>query len=162
MAIAWLRLYAVKEDAYEVTLRLIQNHILMNTDKITVEAGVQCFKDLNKLLLYCPSRKHPPDAPETLSATRQLTEFELCMVVLASQLKHVLAQHNSAHGTTFACKLDALTRLLKRSAEAVQVNHSLLNQYKSIANGSGAVPKDSRIPRKKARFAGQEIIMSST
>ena len=149
---AWLRLYAGEEDAYEVTLRFIQNHILMNTDKIPVEAGVQRFKDLNKLLEYCPSRKHLPDAPEALPEPRKLTEFELCTTVLASQHKHVLEQYNSAHGTTFTCELDQLLRLLKRSAEAVVTNRNLLNQYKQIASGSGHLPRDGKIPRKKPRF----------
>ena len=85
-AIACLRLYAGEEDVYEVTLRLIQNLILMSADKITVEAGVQRFNNLNELLLWCPSRKHLPDAPEALPASCELTEFELCTTVLASHI----------------------------------------------------------------------------
>ena len=112
-----------------MTLRFIQNHILMNTDKIPVEVGVQRFKDLNKLLEGCPSRKHLPDAPEVLPAPRKLTEFELCTTMLASQLKHVVTQYNNAHGTTFACELDQLMRLLKRSTDTVLTNRNLLNQY---------------------------------
>ena len=30
VAIAWLRLYVGEEDAYEVTLRWFQNHVLLN------------------------------------------------------------------------------------------------------------------------------------
>ena len=89
----------------------------MNTDKIPVEASVKRFKDLIKLLEYCPSRKHLPDAPEALPEPQKLTELELCTAVLASQHKHVLAQYNSAHGTTFAFELDQLMRLLKKSAK---------------------------------------------
>ena len=47
MAIAWLRLYAREEDVYKVTPQMMQNHVLMNTDKITVEASVHRFKELN-------------------------------------------------------------------------------------------------------------------
>ena len=73
--------------------------------------------------------------------------------MLASQYKHVLARYNITYGTTFACELDQLTRLFKRSAEAVVTNRNLLIQYKQIASGSGYVPKDGKIPRKKACFA---------
>ena len=128
VTISWLQLYADKEDIYKVTLRLIQNHILMNTDKVPVEAGVQRFKDLNKLLMWCPPRKHLPNPPKALPEPRELAEFELCTAVLASRAKHVLAHYNGAHGTAFACKLDQLTLLLKRSVDATQVNHNLLNQ----------------------------------
>ena len=127
----------------------------MNTDKITIETGVQHFKNLSKLFLWFSSQKHLPNASEALPAPRKLTKFELCTAVLTSQLKHVLAQYNSAHGTTSACELDVLTCLLKGSAEAVQVNRILLNQYKSIAIGSCAIPKDGKISKKKARSTGQ-------
>ena len=50
--------YAGEKDAYKVTLRMIQNHVLINLDKITVEAGVHRFNELNKLLMWCWSRKH--------------------------------------------------------------------------------------------------------
>ena len=79
VAIAWLHLYASEEDVYEVTLHFIQNHILMNTDKVPVEADVHCFKDVNKLLEWCLSRKHLPNAPEVLPAPRKLIDFELRM-----------------------------------------------------------------------------------
>ena len=156
VAMAWLRLYAGEEDTYQEKLRFIQNHILMNTDKISAEAGVQRFKDFNKLLEWCLSQKHLPDAPQALLEPHTLTEFELYTAVLASQIKHVLAQYNNAHSTTFACELDQLTRLLKRGADAVVTDRNLLNQYKQIASGSGHVPKDDKIPRKKARFADKE------
>ena len=35
-------------------------------------------------------------------------------------------------------------------------NRNLLNQYKQIASGSGYVPKNNKIPRKKARFADKK------
>ena len=47
VAIAWLRLYAGEEDTYEVTLRVIQNHILLNTDEVCVETGVRWFKEMS-------------------------------------------------------------------------------------------------------------------
>ena len=153
VAMAWLRLYAGEEDAYEVTLRMIQNHVLMNTEKISVEAGVYRFKELNQLLMWCPSRKHLENAPLALPAPRELTEFELCTAVLASQMKHVQTQYNASHGTTFACELEPLARLLKRSAEAVQSNRNMLNQFKRVANGN---EYNKQIPKKKARFADRD------
>ena len=99
-----------------------------------------------------------PTAPEALPAPQNLTEFELCITVLASSMRHVLAQYNSAHGTTFACDLVSLTRLFKRVVEQVQTNHNLLNQYKSIASGKARASdggKGGRIP-KKAHFADRE------
>ena len=49
MAIAWLYLYVGEEDAYEVTLRWFQNHILLNTDKAPVEALLYRVKEINEL-----------------------------------------------------------------------------------------------------------------
>ena len=75
--------------------------------------------------------------------------------MLASSIRHVLAQYNSAHGTTFVCDLTSLTRLLKRAAEQVQTNRDLLNQYKSSASGKAGASgggKVGHIPE-KARFA---------
>ena len=63
-----------------------------------------------------------------------LTEFELCTAVLASTAHHVQIQYNLSHGRAFACDMVSLTSLLKRAADAVQINPDLLNQYKSIAN----------------------------
>ena len=47
VAIAWLRLYAGEEDTCEFTLRVIQNHILLNTDKVCVGTGVHWFKEMS-------------------------------------------------------------------------------------------------------------------
>ena len=125
-----------------------------------MEALIYWMKEINKLLPLCPSRKHLPNASEALPAPRKLTEFELCTMVLALTMRHVLTQYNSAHGTTFACGLGTLvTRLLKRAAEQVQTNHDLLNQYKSIASGqdgANTTGKSGRIP-KKACFASKEL-----
>ena len=54
VAIAWLRLYAGEEDMYKITLRWVQNHILLNTNKAPVEASVHRFKKTNDLLPWCP------------------------------------------------------------------------------------------------------------
>ena len=53
-----------------------------------------------------------------------------------AQTKHVQTQYNVLHGTAFACKLEILTWLLKRSAEAVQSN---LNTMRPTAPSSSAV-----------------------
>ena len=154
VVLAWLRLYAGEEDTYKVTLR-IQNHILLNADKIPVEAGLHRFKEINKLLPWCPSQNHLPNTPEALPASRELTKFELCTVVLASMTRHIHMQYNASHGTTFACHLESLYRLLKLAVKTAQINCNLLNQYKSIANGKAGANsggKGGYIP-KKARFA---------
>ena len=124
---------------YKITLRWVQNHILLNTNKAPVEASVHRFKKTNDIMPWCPSCKYLPNAPKALPAPRKLTKFELCTAVLTSTIRHVQTQYNSAHETTFACNLVSLTRLLKRTADQVQSNCNLLNQYKSITNGkSGA------------------------
>ena len=102
VAIAWFCLYAGEEDAYEVSLRWLQNNILLNTDAAPVEALIYHVKEINDILPLCPSRKYLSDAPESLPAPRKLTEFELCTTVLASLMRHVLAQYNSGYGTAFA------------------------------------------------------------
>ena len=163
VAIRWLRLFG-PEDAAEITLRLIQNHILMNTDLISVEAGVHWFKMLNKLLPWCPSRKYLEDAPATVPAPRELTEFELCTAVLASQNKHVAAAYNASHGTKFAVSLDSLSRLLKQVELAVRSNRQLLDEVMRRAVDAGSNKKGrggdatGRIPRKerKAKDQGRE------
>ena len=118
-------------------------------DKAPVEALIYRVKEINELLPWCLSRKQLSDSPEALPAARKLSDFELCTMVLASTMRHVLTQYNVAHGTTFACDLTSFTRLLKRAADQVQTNRDLLNQYKSIASGKGG-----RVPR-KACFAAQ-------
>ena len=78
-------------------------------------------------------------------------------MVIASTMRHVLTQYNSAHGTTFACDLVSLTRLLKSAVDQVQTNRDLINQYKSIASGQAEANtsgQGSRAPT-KARFAAQ-------
>ena len=75
VVIAWIRLYASKEDTYEVTLRWVENHILLNTDKAPVEAAVHQFKEINDLPPCCPSCKYFLNAPEALPALRKLTQF---------------------------------------------------------------------------------------
>ena len=85
-------------------------------------------------------------------------------MVLASTMHHVLTQYNVAHGTTFACDLASLTRLLKRAADQVQINRDLLNQYQSIASGKGGhIPKKVRLaiqgdsePGEASRSDGQK------
>ena len=58
VAIAWLRLYAIEEDAYEVSLRWLQNHVLLNMDKVPVEVVTYWVKEINELLTWCPSCKN--------------------------------------------------------------------------------------------------------
>ena len=100
-----------------------------------------------------------PDSPEALPAPRKLSDVELCTmyVVPASTMRHVLTQYKSAHGTTIACDLASLARLLKRAMDQVQTNRDLLNQYKSIASGQSRAngSAKSRPVPKKARFAAQ-------
>ena len=82
-------MYTVKEDAFELTFRWFQNHILLNTDKAPVEALIYRVKEINELLPWCPSRKQLPDSPEALPEPRKLSGFELCTMVLASR-RHVM------------------------------------------------------------------------
>ena len=120
-----------------------------------MEALIYRVKEINELLPWCSSRKHLAGATEALPAPCKLTEFELCTMVFASSMRHVLMQYNSGHGTTFACDLPSLTRLLECATDQVQTNHNLLNQYKSITSGHAGASdgsKNGRIP-KKARFA---------
>ena len=117
VAKAWLRLYTGREDAFELSFRWFQNHIILNRDKAPVEALIYRVKEINELLPWCPSRKQLPDSPEALPAPCKLSDFELCTMVLASTMRHVLTQYNSAHGTMFACDLGSLNRLLKRAAD---------------------------------------------
>ena len=83
----------------------------MNTDLISVEARVHMLRQLNKLLPWCPSRKHLEDASAAVPEPKELTEFELCTAVLASQTKHIQATYNVAHSTNCANSLDILTNL---------------------------------------------------
>ena len=54
VAKAWLRLYTGEEDAFELSFRWFQNHILLTTDKALVEALIYRVKDINELLPWCP------------------------------------------------------------------------------------------------------------
>ena len=122
-----------------------------------MEALIYRVKEINEFLPWCPSRKQLPDLPEALPEPRRLSDFELCTMVLALATRHVLTQYNSAHGTTFACNLASLTRLLKRATDQVQTNRDMLNLYKSIASGqvrANASSKGGCVP-KKACFAAQ-------
>ena len=72
-------------------------------------------------------RKHLEDDPVAVPVPNELSEFELCTVVLALQTKHVLVAHNASHGTKFAVCLDSLTRLLKKAYNSVKSNRMLLD-----------------------------------
>ena len=50
VAKAWLRLNTGEEDAFELSFRWFQNHILLNTDKAPVEALIYRVKEINELL----------------------------------------------------------------------------------------------------------------
>ena len=63
-------------------LRLIQNHVLMNTELVSVEVGVHSFKILNRFLPWCPLCKYLEDAPAVVPEPKELLDFELCTAVL--------------------------------------------------------------------------------
>ena len=62
----------------------------LKTDRAPVGALIYQVKEVNKLLPWCPSRKHLPNAPDALPVPRKLTEFELCTMVLVSSMRPVL------------------------------------------------------------------------
>ena len=156
VAIAWLRQFG-PEDAAEITLRLMQNHVLMNTDCISVEAGVHRMRQLNRLLPWCPSLKHTENAPAAVPEPKELSEFEMCTVILASTMSHVRIVFNAIQGRKFTTSLDELTILLKRADAQVRSNRQLLNAATKVANGGRGSGRDNqnrtgggggRIPRR--------------
>ena len=106
----------------------------MNTELVRTEEGVHRFKQLNKLLIWCPSGKYFKDAPATITKPRELLKFDICTAVLVLQTKHVSAAYNVSHGTKFAICLDGLSRLLKKAEGSARSNHQLLAEMKWRVN----------------------------
>ena len=93
VAKTWLHLYTGEEDVFELSFRLVQNHILcLNTDKTPVEGLDYRVKEITELLPWCLSRKRLPDSPEALPVPRKLSDFKLCTMMLASTMRHVLTR----------------------------------------------------------------------